>query len=117
MPAPEPTGTHVSITALRVAGPLLRPRFWWHTLRTLRRARAAPGNLSVSARRIGGLHCTVTVWADRAAMLSFLRGRAHRAAMARYPFAGSGRVAGYAALAAPDWADVPAILQSMGRDV
>lgn len=113
--APQPG--HISITALRVESPLLLPRFWWHTLRALRAARTAPGNLSVAARQLGALHCTVTLWTDRDAMRAFMRGDAHRAAMTGTPFAGSGRVAGYAGTRAPDWADVLAILQARGRDL
>lgn len=63
------------------------------------------------------MHCTLTVWTDRAAMPAFLHSPAHRRATAGFPFAGKGRVAGFAAARAPNRADVPALLRTRGRGV
>lgn len=66
-------------------------------------ARTAPGNLSVSARTIGGVHHTLSVWENEAAMQVYLRSPAHRDAMRAFPAIATGRTLGYAAAAAPTW--------------
>jgi hypothetical protein len=113
---PEP-GFHVSITGLRLRRPWHAPVFWWHAIRAMAQARAAAGNLSAEARTIAGVHHTVSVWQNRASMLAYLRSGAHVQAMRRFPRIATGRVAGFAAPAAPDWAVVPALLRDRGRTV
>lgn len=108
---------HVSLTALRVDNPLRLPLFWWHTIRSMRQARSAPGNLLVDARYINGAYHTLSLWTSRSAMMTFLRSGAHREAMARFPSASMGRVAGFQAGKAPGWAEVPELLRKWGRDV
>ena len=117
MQAPDPLHrpVYVSITALRVGSPFLLPVFWWHTLRAVRQARAAQGNLSVDLRRIGDAWHTLTVWRDRAAMLGYVQSGAHLRAMRDYPWASNGTVAGFPAEAAPGWGEVPALLSRHGR--
>jgi hypothetical protein len=117
MPMSDAPSLHVSITALRVDNPLRLPAFWWHTFRSIRQARTAPGNLLVAMRFMNGAYHTLTVWENRAAMVHFMRSGAHRRAMADLPSTSMGRVAGFAAERAPDWADVPALLGIRGRDV
>lgn len=106
---------YVSITALRIGSPMLVPLFWWHTLRAARQARVAEGNLSVDQRRIGDAWHTLSVWRDRAAMLSYVQSGAHRTAVRGYPWAAMGRVAGFAAHAVPGWREVPDLLRRQGR--
>lgn len=108
---------YVSITGLRLRNPLLAPVFWWHAVRAMGQARAAPGNLSAEARRIGGVHHTVSVWQTRAAMLAYLRSGVHRQALRVFPRIATGKVAGYLADWAPDWGSVPTILHIHGRAV
>ena len=117
MPEAEVTEVYVSITGLRLKQAWHGPVFWLHAARAMMQARKAPGNLSADARRIGGVHHTVSVWRDREAMRAYLRSGAHLQAMRVFPQIATGAVAGFAAAAAPDWADVPAILQSRGRGV
>lgn len=108
---------HVSITGLRLRHAGLAPVFWWHAVSSMAQARAAEGNLSAQARRIDGVHHTVSVWRDREAMLAYLRSGPHLRAMRLFPRIATGRVAGFVAATAPDWGSVPAILQARGRAV
>ena len=52
---------YVSITGLKLNGPLSAPRSWWHALRSMEQARKAAGNISVDARIIDGIHHTVAL--------------------------------------------------------
>ena len=106
---------YISITGLKLNGPLSAPRFWWHALRSMAQARKAPGIISVDAKLIDGVHHTVTVWSDRAAMLRYLRSGAHLQAMRAFHGIATGAVTGFEAEAAPDWTDIPAIWQTRGR--
>ena len=110
-----PTAMYISITGLKLKGPLSVPRFWWHALRSMAQAKAAPGNISADARLIDGVHHTLTVWTDRAAMLTYLRGGAHLKAMRVFHDIATGAVTGYEADTAPNWEDLPAIWRERGR--
>lgn len=94
---------YVSITGFRLKGWRHLPRFWWHTLRSIAQARRSRGNLRVDARIVGGVHHTLTIWNDEAAMRSFLTADAHREAMKVYRSIGSGRTLGFYAHEPPDW--------------
>jgi hypothetical protein len=94
---------HVSVTGLRLRSAWQAPRFWWHTLRSLRQARRAPGNLRVEAHQVDGVAHTLTVWTDVAAMRAFLTAGAHLAAMWAFRSLGTGRTLGYAAPEVPPW--------------
>jgi heme-degrading monooxygenase HmoA len=106
---------YVSITGLKPKSVLQAPRFWWHAIRSMRQAQVAPGNLSVEARTIAGTHHTMSLWQDRAAMRAYLGAGAHREAMRASRGIGTGAIHGYESEAAPDWADVPALLSAHGR--
>ena len=108
---------HVSITGLRLRHPVFAPVFWWHAVRSMAQAQAAEGNLSVASRRIAGVHYTMSLWRDRAAMLVYMRRGAHRQAMAASTRIATGQVAGFPVLALPDWTDVPDLLNGKGRSV
>lgn len=106
---------YISITGLKLNGPLSAPRFWWHALRSMAQAKRAPGNISADARLIDGVHHTLTVWSDRAAMLKYLRSGAHLQAMRTFHDIATGAVTGYEADAPPTWAELPAIWRDRGR--
>ena len=108
---------YVSITGLRLKTPLGWPRFAWHALGSMRQAQAAPGNLRADARKIDGVHHTLTLWTDRAAMLAYLRSGAHLQAMKAFGSIATGSVLGYEADVAPEWAEIPAIWRERGRAV
>ena len=112
-----PQDVYISITGLRIKRVWHIPAFWSHAIRSMAQARRAPGNISAKARIIGGVHHTVSVWTDRAAMRAYLVSGPHLAAMRIFPRIATGKVAGYLAQQAPDWADVPAIWRDRGRDV
>jgi quinol monooxygenase YgiN len=108
---------YISITGLRLKGLLSFPRFAWYAVGSMRQAQTAPGNLRADARRIDGVHHTLTVWTDRAAMLAYLRSGAHLRAMRAFHAIATGAVLGYEADVAPEWSEIPAIWQERGRTV
>lgn len=71
----------VSITRLRIRSVRFLPLFFWHTLRSLRQARASDGCFVTAVNNFGGAFWTLTVWRDRAAMRAFMLSGAHRKAM------------------------------------
>ncbi|MGR3436315.1 MAG: hypothetical protein ACU0CO_15730 [Shimia sp.] len=96
---------HVSVTGLRLHGPLAAPRFWWHATRSMAQARRAAGNLFADARTVRGVHHTLTVWRTSEDMRAYLAAGAHLAAMRAFRSLGTGRVLGFAAEAPPGWDD------------
>ncbi len=108
---------YVSITGLQVRRVWHIPAFWTHAIRAMVQARGAPGNISAQARRIDGVHHTLTVWTDRKAMLGYLRTGPHRDAIRLFPRIATGKVLGFCTQEVPDWADVPALWAAHGREV
>lgn len=112
-----PQNVYISITGLRVRRFYHLPSFWSHALRSMAQARKAPGNLFAEARKIDGIHHTLSVWTDRDAMRAYLTSGPHLDAMRLFPRIAAGRVVGFHAPHAPDWAEVPAIWSERGRVV
>ncbi|MGJ4887351.1 hypothetical protein [Bradyrhizobium sp. HKCCYLR20261] len=109
---------YVSMTGFRPkSGASRLARFWWHTLWSLRQARAAAGNLSVEVRPVAGLYHTLTVWSDETSMRTYVRSGAHRRAMMNVRDLGSGKTLGFAADTAPDWDTAYARWQREAREV
>jgi hypothetical protein len=107
---------YISVTGLRLHSAWQAPRFWWHTLRSLRQARHAPGNLRVEAHVIAGTHHTMTVWTDVAAMRAFLASGAHLAAMRAFRTIGTGRTLGYTTPEPPPWEEALARWRRESRE-
>jgi hypothetical protein len=107
---------YISITGLRLKGPLAAPRFWWHALRSMAQARSAPGNISVDARAIDGVQHTLTVWTDEASMRAYLVVGAHRQAMKAFHRIATGKTIGYYAASIPSWPEARIIWDTRGRD-
>ena len=108
---------YISITGLKLNGPLSVPRFWWHALRSMAQAQRAAGNISAEAKQINGIHHTLTVWTDKAAMRVYLVAGAHGEAMKAFRSVATGAVLGYEAEAAPAWSEVHDIWRTRGRQV
>lgn len=108
---------YVSITGLSLKGPWHMPMFWWHAFRSMTQAQRAPGNLSATARTIDGVHHTLSVWQDQAAMRAFLAAGAHGQAMAAFRGMATGRTIGFAAQTAPDWEQAHRIWLERAREV
>ena len=94
---------YVSITGLSLRSPLLYPVFSWYAVRAFGEARRSPGNLSVEARRVAGVHHTLSVWESEAAMRAFLPMPAHKAAMRAFPLIATGRTMGFQTDRIPSW--------------
>ncbi len=97
---------YISITGLTLKGPFAAPRFWWHALRSMAQAKAAPGNISADARTINGVQHTLSIWEDKAAMRRFLVAGAHAQAMRAFPAIARGSTFGFEAETAPTWDEV-----------
>ncbi|WP_181706128.1 hypothetical protein [Chthonobacter rhizosphaerae] len=106
---------YVSITGMRVRSAFAMPRFVWHAVRSMAQARSADGILFAEARRIGGVHHTLTVWRSREHMLAYLSSGAHRQAMRAFADLGTGTTFGYTAPAFPSWDDALAEWAANGR--
>ncbi|MCX7347302.1 MAG: hypothetical protein NTU78_16495 [Alphaproteobacteria bacterium] len=108
---------YVSITGLVLKSARHAPAFWWHALRSMAQARAAPGLIRANARVINGVHHTLTLWESENAMRAYLTTGAHRAAMKAFHGIATGRTIGYLVEIAPDWDEVHAIWQARGNEV
>ena len=97
------SNVYVSVTGFRPKAGIQFIRFWWRTLRALAQARRSPGNIAVSARKVGGIYHTMTVWTDEASMMSFVRSGEHRRAMHNFRELGSGKTYGFVADGIPGW--------------
>ena len=108
---------YISITGLQVRRVWHVPAFWLNALRSMAQARSAPGNISTEARRIKGVHHTLSVWTDRQAMRAYLTTGAHLEAMRLFPRIATGKVVGFYAPDIPDWSQVHTIWREKGRVV
>lgn len=117
MSRPDTMQLHISVTGFRLRHRFLAPLFWFHAIRALAQARAAPGNRFASARTVGGVHHTLTAWTDRAAMRAYLGSVAHRSAMRAFPLLGTGRTCGFDAAMVPDWATALETWHATAREV
>ncbi len=108
---------YVSMTGFRPKGLLQLPPFWWRTMRSLRQARRAPGNLLTTARMVDGVYHTMTAWSDLASMRAYVTSGAHLKAMRGFRNLGTGRVFGHACDEVPDWDSVYALWTQHGREV
>jgi len=108
---------YVSITGLRLNGPLQTPRFWWHAVRSMMQAKRAPGNLKAETRFIDGVHHTLTAWTDEAAMRAYLVTGAHLMAMKVFRRMATGSVIGFSTDSVPDWTEARRIWEERGRVV
>jgi quinol monooxygenase YgiN len=108
---------YVSITGLQLKSAIHAPRFWFYAIRAMNQAKAASGNIAVQARRINGVHHTVSVWESRQAMLAYLGQGAHLAAMKNFKAMATGKVLGFEADHAPSWQEVHSLWKTRGREV
>lgn len=97
---------YVSITGLRIKGPLHVAAFWWHAVRSMVQAQRSPGILKAEARSISGVQHTLTVWQDKASMRRFLISGAHARAMRAFPSIASGGTFGFESTSVPAWAEI-----------
>jgi len=112
-----PLEVYVSITGLQVRRVWHVPTFWTHAMRSMVQARGAQGNISADARTVNGVHHTLSVWADRAAMKAYLTVGAHLEAMRVFPDIATGKVVGYLTREVPNWSQVHSIWVERGRVV
>lgn len=105
---------YVSITGLRLKRPWHAVPFFWHAIRSFRQARRAAGNLRAETGTIDGVHHTLTVWENEAAMRDFIRSGAHRRAVRAFRSIASGKTFGFETTEAPEWSAVHRLWQDRG---
>lgn len=109
---------YVSVTGFRPKRGLVPfVRFWWHTWRSLRQVRRAPGLVALKLGPADGHYHTMTVWSDEASMRDYVRSGAHLRAMKGFRGLGSGRTLGFLADANPGWDAAYARFQREARAV
>ena len=108
---------YVSMTGFRPHSLPRLPLFWWRTIRSLRQARRATGNVAVTARIVDGIYHTMTAWSDQASMRRFVASGAHLAAMRDFRKLGSGRTYGCSREDLPDWDTMYELWVRHGREV
>lgn len=113
---PDNPTVYVSITGLELHGPLSLAKFWWHAAASMMQAKRARGNISASARAIGGVQHTLTVWESKRAMLRFLYQGAHRKAIKAAPKIGTGKTYGYESSRVPSWTEAHEIWKKNARN-
>ena len=107
---------YVSVTGLKLKGPLHAPRFWWHAIRSMTQAQRAPGNMRAGARQINGVNFTISQWQDRAAMRRFMTSGAHAEAMRAFPAIATGKTFGFESDSVPEWEEIYALWLEHGID-
>lgn len=108
---------YVSITGLQLKRPWHAPVFWRHAVASMSQAQRADGCLSADARKINGVHHTLSVWESRDKMLSYLRAGAHLKAMQTFEKIATGKVLGFDTQAPPNWSDVHDLWIERGKVV
>src|SRR5262249_568922 len=79
---PEGRMSLIAVTRLRVRSMRFLLPFAWHTWRSFRQAKHAPGNLGVKLRKAEGFaFWTLTAWQDEASMKAYPVTSPHRNAM------------------------------------
>lgn len=106
---------YVSITGLVVRRLWYLPSFYLHAMGSFRQVRQAPGLIRAEARRIAGVHHTLTVWENRTAMLDFIHSGAHRRAIAAFSGMATGKTFGFETDNPPDWSQVHSLWCDHGR--
>ena len=99
-----PQDIHVPITGLQVRRLWHIPSFWSHAMESMAQARNEPGNFSVDARTINGVHHRAYLIADP-----------HLEAMRLFPGIETTEVVGRFAKQAPDRSEVHANWLGRGR--
>jgi hypothetical protein len=107
----------ITITGLRLKTSIDAPLFWWHAMRSMMQAKAAPGNISADARTINGVDHTVSVWETKEAMRAYVVAGAHLKAMGVFNKIATGKVLSFEAETAPPWAEVHELWLREGRDI
>ena len=107
---------YVSITGLRLKAFWHTPRFWSLAVPAMGEAHRAPGNLHASARTIGGIHHTLSVWENEKAMRAYLIQPHHRAAMRAFHGIATGKTIGFTSNQPPNWAEARRIWEEQAQD-
>lgn len=94
---------YVSITGLKLKIFWYAPIFWRHAIASMTQAKTAQGCLSADARKIQGIHHTLTVWTSREAMQAYISQGAHLQAMKAFKSFATGKVYGFETADIPDW--------------
>ena len=105
---------YVSITGLKISWRRYIPLFWWHAIGSMIQAKASVGNLRTEARKINGIHHTLSVWTDENAMRAFLTTGNHLKAMKDFSRIATGKTFSFYTETIPSWDEVHQIWNERG---
>jgi hypothetical protein len=108
---------YISITGLRIKGPLAFFGFWRHAIPSKFQADKAPGLLFIDLKTVNRFHHTFTAWENKQAMQTYLRRGAHLRAMRVFREIATGKVIGYEAQSLPSWEEALRIWAEQGKTV
>lgn len=102
----EALNVYVSITGLRINNIFQYPQFYWLAISSMMQARRSPGLIQVDARKINGVHHTLSIWEDESSMRKFLVTGAHLKAMQSFRTIATGKTVGFTTKKPPEWSKV-----------
>jgi hypothetical protein len=102
----ELSNVYVSITGLRIKNIFHYPQFYWFAISSMTQARRSPGLIRVDARKINGVHHTLSIWEDESSMRKFLVKGAHLKAMQAFRKIATGKTIGLTTSNPPEWSQV-----------
>jgi hypothetical protein len=108
---------YISVTGLKIKGPLAFFSFWRHAIPSKIQADRAPGMLFLSMKEVSGYHHTLSVWENKQAMLDYRSRGAHQLAMKMFRKIASEKVVGYESDHIPDWDEALQVWDDRGRIV
>jgi len=105
----------VSVTGLQLRRWWYAPLFWRHAWLSLKQVERAEGIVFADARRVNGVHHTLTVWTDERALKQVLYRGPHRAAIRVFPRIADGKTCRYLSDGIPSWEEALAEWHRSGR--
>ena len=105
----------VSVTGFRPNGIWQLPKFWLRTIRALTQAQQAKGCVFVTARTIGEIYHTMTVWTDGRHIRTYVTTGCHQEAMRGFRSLGTGRVYTFETDHVPAWEEAYIVWTKFSR--
>ena len=108
---------YVSVTGLKLRGPLAFFGFWRHAIPSKIQADKAPGLLFLDLKTVNGFHHTLSIWEDKQSMSNYLLKGSHLHAMRAFRKIATGKVIGFLVQEAPSWDEALKTWTEQGREI